>query len=502
MSAFRIPLAGPYTSRISSVNASDGTSGYVGVGIVGLMVVGKTSSATSKDARYINAFCHTVSDPVTGSKRVYAVKRPGFATSITPASGNVGNAIYVWTGKGTGTDVISSFGSTNSTVYNGTSSLGAITGVCTGITETFVSATPTLTVTSTDNTGWYYDTGVGVMTKITDVDFPGNAGLTLAGTFAHIDGFACVMTTDGKVWASDLNTVTGWTATSFGSANSYPDKGVALVRHRNYMMAFGSESIQFFYNAGLTPFPLANAANLTVKVGAVSATAITQISDTTFWCGSTPQGGLSVFQYDGGLSRISTPEIDSILVLAGASNVSLTSLRFYGMSFVLVQAGAQTLVYCVEERMWHQWNSTTTLWYKCAGVSNGGVMVNYAISKDSTSGKVYVMNQALLVFTDDGTTYSAIIQLPPQDFGTMRKKFWNEMEVVGDVETSTSPLTISYSDDDYQTYTVWGDVDLSAQRRRANRLGSARRRAWVFTHSANTPMRIEAMEGNAKVGTS
>ena len=497
-----MPLGGAYTTRISSVNTSDGSSGYVGIGIVGVMIVCRTSAVTSKDARYVNCFTHTIPNPLTGERKVYAVKRPGFATSSTPSAGNIGNAIYVWTGKGAGTDVISSFGAVNSTIYNSTSSLGAITGVCTGITETFVSATPTLTVTSTDNTGWYYDTGVGVMTKITDVDFPGNAALTLAGTFAHIDGFACVMTTDGKLWASDLNTVTGWTATSFGSANSYPDKGIGAVRHRNYIMAFGSESVQFFYNAGLTPFPLANASNLTVKVGAVSATAIAQIADTTFWCGSTPQGGLSIFQYDGGLSRISTPEIDSIILLSGASNISLTTLRFYGLSFVLVQSGAQTLAYCVEEKMWHQWNSSITPFYKCAGVSNGSAMVNYGVSKMSTSGKVYVMNQASLVFTDDSTPYSAIVQLPPQDFGTMRRKFYNELEVVGDVETATSPLTISYSDDDYQTYTTWGDLDLSQQRRKANRLGSSRRRAWVFTHSADTPMRIEAMEGNMKVGSS
>jgi hypothetical protein len=500
MKPFRIPLVGPYISRVSSPSTS---SGIVGIGVVGLMVVGQSSSSTTKDARYINVYSQTVPDPLTGGKRVYAVKRPGFATHTTPASGEKGYAVHVWIGETSGTKVISAFGETNSTVYDGTTSLGAITGRATGITETFVSTTPTLMVTSTDNTAWYYDAGVGTMTKISDADFPGNNGETLAGTFAHIDGYAVVMDEDGVVWASDLNSVTAWTATSFDSANAYPDKGVGVVRHRQFIMAFGTESVQFFYNAGLTPFPLSKATAMTQKVGAVHADAIAQIADTTFWCGSTEQGGLSIFQYDGDLTRISTPEIDATLVLSGASTISLSPIRFAGRSFILVRAGSLTIAYCVEEKFWHEWTSTTPLWYKCAGLTNvGGSMVNYAVSNVATDGKVFVMNQASPVFTDNGNAYTATIQLPLQDLGTKRTKFWHEIELVGDEEESASTVTLKYTDDDYQNFTTHGSSDLSNDRVRFTRLGSSRRRGWQITHAANTPMRLEALEGNVTVGSS
>lgn len=497
---FRLPLSGAYNTRFSAVNASDATSGYVGVGIVGSMIVGKTTQSTDKDIRFINCFAQTTSDPVTGKKRSYTVKRPGFAASNTPASGQKGYAIIVWTGEGAGTKVISAFGETNSTLYDGTTSLGAITGRCTGLSETFVSTTATILATSTDNTAWYYDTSVGVSTKITDGDFPGNAGKTTVGTFAHMDGYACIMCSDGTVYASDLNSGSAWTSTSFDSANAYPDQGVGLVRFKNFIMAFGKESVQFFYNAGLTPFPFAKAVAMTVKVGAVSADAIAQISDTVFWCGSTPQGGLSIFQYDGALNRVSTPEIDGIMILAGASNISLTTIRFYGRSFVLVKASSTTLVYCVEEKMWHEWNSTTPLWYKCAGVSVGGTMVNYSVTNVSTGGKVYIQNHATLVFTDDSVAYTARAQLPLEDLGTNHIKVWSQVDIIADQETSASTLTISYSDDDYQNYTVAGTVDLSTSLRRLTRLGASRRRSWVLTHAAATPMRIEAIEGRARIG--
>lgn len=497
--AFRLPLVGAYTSRVSSPSTS---SGIVGVGVVGLMVVGQSSSSTTKDARYINCYSQSVNDPVTGPKK-YIVKRPGFDTHTTPASGEKGYAVLVWTGSGAGTDVISAFGATNSTIYNGTTSLGAITGQATGLTETFVSTTPTLMVSSSDNTAWYYDSGVGTMTKISDADYPGNAGKTVVGTFAHIDGYACIMSDDGVLWASDLNSVTAWTATSFDSANAYPDKGVGCVRHRQFIIAFGTESMQFFYNAGLTPFPLAKATSMTQKVGAVSADAIAQVADTTFWCGSTPQGGLSIFQYDGDLSRISTAEIDATLVLSGASNISLTSIRFAGRSFILVRAGSLTIAYCVEEKFWHEWQSTTPLWYKCAALTNvGGSMVNYAVSNVATDGKVFVMNQADPVFTDNGSAYTATIQLPNQDFGTRRMKFWHEIELIGDEEESASTVTLKYSDDDHQNYVTHGSSDLSNDRVRFTRLGASRRRSYQVTHAANTPMRLEALEGKVTVGSS
>lgn len=497
---YRVPLAGPYTSRVSAVNASDSTSGYVGVGIVGSMIVGKSTQATDKDARYINCFTQTERDEVTGKKRVAIVKRPGFGTRNTPATGEKGYAIMVWTGEGTGTGVVSGFGETNSTIYYDTTSRGAITGRVTGITETSINGTATIAVTSSDNTGWYADSGS--MTEIVDADWPGDTE-TLAGTFAHLDGFPCIMTTRGRLWAGDVNSITAWTANSFAPTNAYPDKGVGAIRWKNFVMAFGVESLEFYYNAGLSPFPLARASAMTQKVGAVSADAIARIADTIFWCGTTPEGGMSIFQWDGSLSRLSSPEVEAIMILAGASNVTLTTVRFFGRSFILVRAGPTTLAYCIEEKFWHEWNSETPLWYKCASVMIGGTQVNYAVSNVSTSGKVYLMNHASQVFTDDSTTYSARVQTAPEDQGTDNKKFYNDLSIVADVEGSTSTLTISVSDDDYQNYTTVGTVDLSATRPlKITRLGSARRRGWVLTHSAATPMRIHRAEGNLDVGTS
>ena len=492
---FTVPLTGEPDTRISATNAVSGASGVVGIGIVGLMVVGATASAVDKDERWINCFLAK-----EGSK-IYEMKRPGLAALNTPAAGSIGTAILVWTGGVGGTAVITAFGPTNSTVYSGTSSLGAITGKSRSIAETFVGTVATLITPSTDSTAWYYDTGVGVMTKIASANYPGNAAFTTAGDFAVIDGFTCQMTTDSKLWASDLNSVTAWTANNFDTANVYPDKGIGCVRFKNFIMAFGAESIEFWHNAGLTPFPLQRIKSMTQKIGSVSSDAIATLSDNVFFAGSTDKGGISIFQYDGSTQRISKPEHDFQLAIAGPTNISITTARFYGRSFVLVKASATTYVYCLEEKKWHEWAGIVPLWYKSAGLSSGTQILSYFVSNISTSGKVFVINPASLVFLDNGSPWTASFQTSTieADGHTM---FFEFMRFICDTEATTSTLTISASDDDYSSWQIVGTVDLSiAGDKRIDRLGASKQRAWKFSHSAATPFRIEKIVGEMSVGT-
>lgn len=569
---FRFPLAGAYNTRISTANTLGAASGVIGFGVIGVMVIGSTSTAKNKDQMFVNCYSSTVSDPTTGKRRIYNTKRPGVATDSTPQAGSIGNQILIWTGQGSGNKKITAFGATNSTIYDGTTALGTITGKATGIAESDVGADARLIISSSDNTAWttsgtavtsgvtftgdlHLNTTIdnisslvglvvgqlltgtniaantrivsidsataitvsvattaiaagvtitrSILGKVIDADFPGNAGKTLAGGFACMDGFAIVSTTDGGLWASDLNTLTGWTATSFDTSNAYPDKGIAAIRHGTYILHFGTESVQWYISAGLTPFPLQKVPHLTKKIGAVSADAITQISDVTFWCGSTPQGGLSIFNYDGNISRISPPEIDALVVLAGSSNVSLSAMRGFGRSFVFVRASSGTFAYVIEDKSWFEVVSTIPWWHKCAGLSVGASNVTYGISTTLTSGKIYKIDPATPVYTDDGIAFPRTIQLAPVDMGTPRMKFWGMSEgidLIADQETSSAQVTIAYSDDDAQTYTTLGIVDLNDAYRHLTRAGASRRRMWVISEATALPCRMEALAGAALIG--
>lgn len=498
----RLSITSGYNTRSSSVNALSSSSGIVGIGIVGSMVVGQSVRSSDKDVRYINCFPITVTDEVAQTKRTYVVKRPGFVLSITPASGEKGAAAHVWVGQGSGEKIITAFGHTNSTIYDSTTSLGAITGRCTGITETILSGTATLALSSNDSTGWYYQAS-GSLTKITDTDFPGNASRTVVGTFAHLDGYPFIMDNTGRVYNGDLNSITAWTANSYFTANSVPDIGVGVVRHRNTIIAFCKQHFEVLYNnpQSGTGSPLSRMDQATQQIGCVSADAIASIRDAVIWAGSSKQANVGIYLYDGAKTeKVSTPEIEAQLSIAGASNITLTAAGAYGRHFVIVKASNTSFGYCIEEKCWFELNSTTPLWYKADGVTTGSSMFCYFISDVSTSGKVWVFNPAAISYQDDSGSFTATVQTAEFDGGSHERKFWHDEEVIADRESSASTLSISHYDDDYQTASTARTVDLSEARARLTRCGSSRRRSWVLSHSANTPMRIEALDLTFEVG--
>lgn len=491
----RVPLVGSSNIRYYyNADANAAASGIVGSGIVGTMVVGAVSSSVTKDQRFINAIPDRVIDPLTESIKFYVYKRPGFVEHSQPENGSVGSAIKIWTGQGSGAKVISAFGATNSTIYDGETSLGAITGKARDITETLVGTTPTIVIPSDDSSAWYYQEG-GSLTEITDVDYPGNATLTTVGTFVHMDGYSFIMTDSGRIYNSDLNSISAWSSTSFLSAQMYPDQGIGLARYKDLIVAFGKETMEFFKNVGnATGSPLQRVPEAFTKIGALSANAITQLEDNIAWAASTDTGSVSIYMLDGYKPvRISDNSIDIRLTNRVITNIYLSAVKMLGKTFVFVVSGSNTFVYCVEDKMWHQWSGTTILWHRWAANTTSTTAL-YSISCTGTDGKVYVCNPVATTHSDDGTSFEFYVQTSKLDMKTERRKFIHRLTVVGDNTTNSTNLSISWSDDDYETWSTARTVDLSSDRKYLTNLGQCRRRAFRFTNTSTEPIRLEALE--------
>jgi len=488
----RIPLAGTYNNRtFTDLIGTPSTSGIVGLGIVGLMIVGSISQS-SKDQRYVNCFTEKLENPLTGKQTFYCTKRPGFESVNTPRSGHGGTAIHIWAGKGAGTDVISAFGTTTSNIYNGTTSLGTLASVARDITETSATGTTTLVIPCENGTAYYYPDG-GAMTQITDVDFPS----ANVGTFAHLDGYAFIMDSSGYIYNSDLNSVSAWTSGNNIKAQMYPDMGIGLIRYKQYILAFGSETVEMFYNAGnAIGSPLARVEQGFHRIGCLSSRAMTQLEDSLYWVASTDIGSFAVYTMDGNTpKRVSTPFVEAQIALAYGGTLDVSAAKIFGKTFVFVQTGSgQTYVYVEEDNMWHEWTSgNARLWYRFAG-NTKATNVMYSISRESTSGKVYRINPASPVFQDDGSNYTVTIQTSKFDNGTMYRKFMSRLELVGDQQNDSTPVDITWSDDDYQTWSTARQVDLSDERAYIKQLGSFRRRAFKFVNTSNSPLRLESIE--------
>lgn len=475
---------------------------------------GRYDGNSPKDERFINCF------RIKDGNNKYIVKRPGIEKVKTITAGNGAYGLINWKGINDITMMVA-YGNP-STVYRiatnttpvTTSSVGAITGVVTSMSDTYVgSNTPTITVTSSDNTAWYYDNAVTVivMTKIADADFPGNAGLTLAGGFAHMDGYAFVMDSTGKIWNSDLNSITSWTATSFVSANSFTDLGKGCFRFKNYIIAFGANSMEFFQNAGTaTGSPLVSVPSMTQKVGIEHFEAVSEIGGQLFFIGKAAEEGIiSLYKFDGSISRASTPAIDAILNQPVTTYYKVSTFRNMGRSFVVVyMTDSSVFVYCVEENEWWEYSSALAIPVHCATCrlnSSTQYETFFVGNETDTSGNLYKF-PATPVYKDDSSNLGITIQSAHDDLGTSNRKFYGDLSVQADIASGSCPLLVYASDDDGVTYNSIGSIDLANNfplfRTGASVPSHGNKRSWQFTNNSNVAIRINKFQfPDVRIGT-
>jgi len=462
------------------------------------MVIGSWSDPSLRDQRFVNLIPDKIQNPYTGKETYYLYKRPGWASNTTPAAGSIGTAAHIWIGSSN--ELVTAFGATNSTVYKDTTSLGAVTGLVERISETIIGTTPNLVMSTTGNKAYYYPSG-GALTQITDVDFPSNNSLTITGNFVHMNGYTYIMATDGTIWNSDLNSLSAWSATSFLSANMYPDKGVGLARYKDLIMGFGKESIEFFRDVGnATGSPLQKVTEATIRIGCINSNSIVSLEDTIAWVSSSDTGSVSIYIMEGYQpKRISTNSIDLFLGERGNNVPYLTAGKISGKTFLFCTIGVRTFVYCMEDQIWHEWSSQTILWHQIA-VSSSASSAIYAVSRASTSGKTYTISPTSPVFQDDSVTYESYLQTAMIDFGTDLKKFVNKIHVIATPTTVSTSMSISWSDDDYITFSSSRTVDLVNNYKYINNISPFRRRAFKLYTNDAYPFRLEALEFELKQG--
>jgi hypothetical protein len=129
----------------------------------------------------------------------------------------------------------------------------------------------------------------------------------------------------------------------------------------------------------------------------------------------------------------------------------------------------------------------TESYFNIAAYTRAG---NLDLVQDSTTGSIFAVDNNL--YQDLGKPIRYSIRTSKFDAGNNKEKYFTKFELIGDKEDSTA--YVRYTNDDYQTYSKYRPVDLSAQRSQLYRTGRGRRRAYDIVHYDNTPLRLEAME--------
>jgi hypothetical protein len=256
-------------------------------------------------------------------------------------------------------------------------------------TQLFIAANPD---------GYIYDAATEQYAEITDVDFPG------AVTVGYLDGYFIFQEPNSqKFWTSELLDGTQIDPLSFASAEGMPDNLVSLFVDHREVWLFGTQSVEVWYNAGDTPFPLARIQGAVNEIGCAATFSVAKMDNSLFWLGSDARGQGVVFRANGYTGqRISTHAVEYAIQSYGTISDAIAFTyqqdghAFYVLSFPTAQ---KTWVFDV----------ATAAWHERAGFANGEFIRhrancqtffnNEVVVGDFQTGKIYAYD--LDVFADD-----------------------------------------------------------------------------------------------------
>lgn len=359
-----------------------------------------------------------------------------------------------------------------------------------------------------DGTG--YIITESAVTEITDANFP------LSSSCTFLDGFFVVSEKDTqKFYISNSYDGLLW-GEGFVSAEEKPDNLVAMFGFNSTLLAFGTETIEFFQNIGASdptvdvPYRQINGTAITT-IGCLSRDTIQAAQNTVFFLGTNN----AVYAIYGAQSfspeKISTVGIESIIqVMTNPANsigyiYSVGSHRFYCLTFV---SDDITLCYDTLTGVWHQRDSYGLGRWRINTITSLG---NIYIGGDYDNGKLYKIH--LGAYTDDDLPIVKKIVTQPF-FSNSDRISYNAVQLL--VEAGQAPrdgifsdpvVMLSFSDDGGYTYgnELSASIGKTGQYKNIvvfRRCGLARNRVFSFSCADATKFNINGLLINASICSS
>ena len=460
----------------------------------------RSGSILNKDAKLVNMMVEIVPSVDDKLTKAMVKTRPGLIQQYSHTAGE-GRGIYYWTVSGVSYAIYV----IGNTVYSNGVSLQTLTTSTgpVGFTE-HVSSTGTVKLVLVDGTKGYVFTSPTVAgTLITDADFP-TPHIPMP---VFLDGYLFLAKSGTQdIYNSDLDDPALWTAGSYISAEMYPDKIVALTKNNNYIYAVGSNSVEYMYDAANpTGSPLSRHESAVQQFGAVAPFTVVQTDKEVLMVGETSNGGHTVWTIDGFKEKeVAIPAVRSLFRAEGAAlaNANAHCIRASGQKMYIITLTNYSLVYCLDTQMWSIWTSgpTGSLPFIGSWASDGPNGQAYVLG--DTDGKVYLVSED--AYDDAGTAFLRQIVTPKFDFDSLNRKTMSRLGLVGDVPTTSgagNSLSISWSDDDYQTWSSPRTLSFDYDFPFVAQLGAFRRRAFKIEYNQPYLLRLEGFEVDINKGS-
>lgn len=443
-------------------------------------------------------------------------KRPGFYEYINGSGAWEGYGVYYWSNNFASAPVYVIWDGNLALYWANEVKIGNIYATYHGENDTHIAFAEMVSSGSEEllinahNAGHSYnlytlDDHYGTITQITNAThgFPSTgSGYFQTPGVVSMDGYCFCAFNNGAIFNSNLNDVYTWSATDFISAERFQDVTKYICKHNNQIAVFGTQSIEFFYNAGNpNGSPLARREDVFYDIGlaqwsylAKSPAADSNDSLIAFIGakGYTTSGGedhngvyiISNFQ----LKKISTPDIDKLV--NAYTKVKLLDLRDRTLVVCTTKSSTgsyYTYVYDLSTQLWYWW----TFKGSSTGFSINGAYSNWFITWDNAEAWYDNSADDTNRFRDGNATdgwnnVSAEIVLDDWDGGAMGNKFIHDLSLIGRYSDSTAADNVSvyWSDDGGETYTTGRNID-QRYMRPLSRGGVTRRRKFKLAHTGN-----------------
>lgn len=241
--------------------------------------------------------------------------------------------------------------------------------------------------------GYTYD-GTTFAT-ITDPDFPANPTHCI-----YIDNFFLVNDAGTDTfYRSDFEDPTSWDALLFEVASASPDNILALATYDRNILAYGSETIQAYFNGGGSGFNFVPYSN-TIQMGIAAPHSVAKTPYGVCFLAVSEDGGYGVVKFAGGAQPISNAddhdEIGGLTKVNDAIGMSYTlkGRTFYILTFPT--DGVTKAFDLTNNTSFHRKSYQISRWR----VNGLGFDGERALGVDYANDKIYELDAD--VFTEDG----------------------------------------------------------------------------------------------------
>ena len=352
-----------------------------------------TRSVNAADARMVNLFPEIV--PEAGKEPAFLNRAPGLKLLNTIGNGPI-RGLWAFSSNDSTAFVVS-----GTQLYKiNTSYVATLIGTVAGTGPVSLADNGTQLFIAANGPSYIYNNTTNAFGQITDPDFPG------ALTVCYLDGYFVFNEPNSqKLWITALLDGTSIDPLEFASTEGSPDGLVAVAANFREVWAFGTNSIEVWFDSGATDFPLQRIQGAFNELGCAAPYSVAKMDNGLFWLGRDRRGEGIVYRANGYAGiRISTHAVEwQIQQYGDISDAIAYTYQQDGHSFyVLVFPSADTTwVYDAATQAWHEragWNNGAFTRHRgnCQMAFNNKVVIG-----DFANGNIYAFD--LDDFSDNGS---------------------------------------------------------------------------------------------------